>query len=58
MADRQRFGCRVAAREFPPLRRVRAAGRVVPMDAAFHINLMVLNSGLPSEFSLPHKALP
>ena len=53
----QRFGREVAAREFPPLRRVRAAGRVVAMDAAFHINLVPLYSDLPGHFSLSDKIL-
>jgi hypothetical protein len=28
------------------------------MDAAFRINLMELNSGMPVELSFPHKDLP
>lgn len=37
--------CQAGGREFPPLRGVRAAGRVVPMNAALDINLMALNFG-------------
>jgi hypothetical protein len=58
MADRHKFGCQVVVREIPPLRRVRAAGRVAPMNAAFHTNLMPPGSGRPAEFPMADKALP
>ena len=57
MAARHRFGGHVVVREIPPLRRVRAADRVVPMNAAFHINSMAPSSGLPDEFPMLQKVL-
>lgn len=58
MAALQRLDCWAAGGEFPPLRWVRAADRVDPMDAAFRIKSMALYSGLSGEFSSPHKGLP
>lgn len=43
MTARRRFGYQFSVRETPPLRRVRAAGRVASLNAAFRINLVTDN---------------
>jgi hypothetical protein len=47
--------CHTTGREFPPLRQLRAAGRLVMMDAAFCISLMALKPGLLARFSMLDK---
>jgi hypothetical protein len=57
LAARQRFSSQVDPGEILPLREVPPAGRVATDNAALHMNLMTVNSGMLEKKCLSDKVL-